>query len=404
VRELRQKDFVDVTLLGNYPYDENESMIRYAEMLRKLLSAEGIQVEIIRPEPFFGRLKRSSHGLGKWLGYIDKYILFPISLRRYVQRRKSAEGKATDEFLVHICDHSNAIYTRWLQDVPHVVTCHDVMAIMSARGLIPGQTTGGTGRILQSWILSGLRGANHIVCVTPESRNDLLRLAPELENRSEVIENPLNYPYAPMSETEAVAQLEQEFSGAFRAGKDRFLLHVGGNQWYKNREGVIRIYARFCETYPEFIRILPVKLVMVGKPPTEAMLRLVSEKGLNEGVIFLTSVSDQQLCAFYSLAKLLLYPSIKEGFGWPIVEAQACGCPVVTSDLPPMNRLAGSTALLASPESESTFVPPIFQMLNESTVQRMVRKEEALRHSQKFEPNMFLDQILKMYGATVKKK
>jgi glycosyltransferase involved in cell wall biosynthesis len=399
-----QKDFVDVTLLGNYPHDENESMVRFAEMLRNLLAARGIQVEILQPEPFFGRLKRGSQGIAKWLGYLDKYIVFPISLRRYI-RRKRGNGQGNGEFLIHICDHSNAVYTRWLQDVPHLVTCHDVMAILAAGGHIPGIKVGWTGRVLQSWILSGLKNASFIACDTPETRKDLLMLVPELESRSCTVELPLNYPYAPMPVEKARAKISPLIvNTTFDPAMVRFLFHVGGNQWYKNREGVIRIYAQLCVSHPDMVKNLSLKLVMAGKPPTEEMQRLANAIGPEGSVIFVTSVSNQQLCAFYTEAEALIYPSLKEGFGWPIIEAQACGCPVVTSDRAPMNRLAGPAALLADPENESEFASQVFEILNESFEARKSRKNDALIHSRNFDPEVFVEQILLKYRQVIEKK
>jgi len=379
-------------------------MARYAEMLKKLLTARGIQVDVLQPEPLFGRLKRGSHGIGKWLGYVDKYILFPIFLRRYIRRRKEtkeANGPQAGEFIVHICDHSNAIYTRWLQDVPHFVTCHDVMAIMAAKGHIPGLKIGWSGRILQNWILSGLKNASFIACVTQETRKDLLMLAPGLEVRSCAIESPLNFPYAPMPEKEAFAELSVPATDTtFRPGMDPFLFHVGGNQWYKNREGVIRIYAQLCVAHPN---LTSVKLIMAGKPPTQEMRRLVKEKGIGKQLIFVTSVSDQQLCAFYSTAEALIFPSLKEGFGWPIIEAQACGCPVITSDRAPMSRLAGPASVLADPEDESGFALQIFRILEESPKARKSRKADSILHAQSFDPEVFLNQILLRYEEVVRK-
>ena len=392
---------MNVTLLGNYSHDGHESMVRYAEMVQGLLAAEGHQVRIIRPWPFFGRLRPSGQGIGKWLGYLDKYILFPFTLRRYVRRQKAADPQGT--FLIHICDQANALYTRWLQDVPHLVTCHDVMAIQIARGLVPGLTTGRTGRLLQDWILSGLKNAAYVVCDTPETRTDLLALVPELESRSRTLELPLNYPYAPMP----VAQARAELSGldaTFQPEKDRFLFHVGGNQWYKNREGVILVYAQFCASYPDWLRQHPLKLVLAGKPPTEAMLRLVTEKGLAGNVIFVTAVSNQQLCAFYTLAEALVYPSLKEGFGWPLVEAQACACPVVTSNRPPMHRLAGPAGLLAHPEDPAEFAARLFQIVSETPEMAQNRKAEALRHSANFDPKIFLQHMMAIYQIALSQK
>lgn len=379
-----------VTLLGNYAHDEQESMRRYAEMLKGLLEQKGWRVEILRPTPVFGRLKRSGQGLGKWLGYIDKFIIFPLMLEGHLRRQKAV--RKDEPFLVHICDHSNAMYTRWLRRMPHLVTCHDVLAIQSAHGLIPNHKTKWTGRLLQKAILTGLKQASYVICVSDETRNDLLALAPELKDRSETIENALNYPFTPMP----VDQSDRHLS---RLGvrETPFLFHVGGDQWYKNREGVISIFSRLCASRPD----LAVKLVMAGKPPTEAMRQLVEQESLTGKVIFTGTVTNEELCALYSRAEALVFPSLREGFGWPIIEAQACGCPVVTSNLPPMNRLAGPVALLADPASPDEFVRQLRDLLSQDPAARLQRKLGAQRHASGYDTPTFLNALLQAYDRVL---
>jgi glycosyltransferase involved in cell wall biosynthesis len=276
------------------------------------------------------------------------------------------------------------------------------MAIQSARGLIPGLKTGWTGRRLQDWILSGLRRANYVVCDTRETRHDLISLAPELESRSCTVEIPLNYPYAPMSITEATTVLSSLTSGTeFTLGRDRFIFHVGGNQWYKNREGLIRSFAQLCASYPDFVRDHSVKLVMAGKSPTDDMRHLVEKSGLTERILFITDVSNQQLCAFYSLAEVMAYPSLKEGFGWPLIEAQACACPVVTSNRPPMSRLAGPAGLLADPENAADFAEKLYRILSEDLEARGNRKTESLQHSRNYDGPAFLNQMNLVYQTVL---
>ena len=88
-----------ILLVGNYPLDDQPSMSRYAEMLRREMMHRGHAAELVLPGAFFGLLHREGP-MGKWLGYIDKYLLFPWVLRRL--------AKGFD--LVHICDHSNSMY------------------------------------------------------------------------------------------------------------------------------------------------------------------------------------------------------------------------------------------------------------------------------------------------------
>lgn len=72
---------MNILLVGNYPHPWQESMQRFAEVLRARLSAEGHHVRLLRPSPLLGRLAPSGMGVGKWLGYMDRYGPFIFQLR-----------------------------------------------------------------------------------------------------------------------------------------------------------------------------------------------------------------------------------------------------------------------------------------------------------------------------------
>ena len=118
-------------------------MLRFASLLGHELSKRGHSVRLIQPQPLFGKLGRDLSWVQKWFGYVDKFIIFPLQLRRL--------KKGFD--VVHICDHSNSMYVRQVADLPHVVTCHDLLAIRSALGEIPQNPTSSTGKILQHLFL-----------------------------------------------------------------------------------------------------------------------------------------------------------------------------------------------------------------------------------------------------------
>jgi hypothetical protein len=156
-----------ILLIGNYPVDEQKSMSAFADMLVNNLLQSGNKVELLKPQSVCLPDKiNKPQKLWKWIGYIDKFVIFPFILRK----------KAKDFDVVHICDHSNAMYAFWLQDKPTVATCHDVIAIEAARGMIPGWRVGITGKILQKWIFEGLNKVNEVVCVSSYTKNHLLDL------------------------------------------------------------------------------------------------------------------------------------------------------------------------------------------------------------------------------------
>lgn len=308
-------------------------MDRFASLLFYGLKSRGHDVRLLKPPPLIGRLRPSPTGLGKWIGYIDRFVFFRPQLWR--------AAKWAD--VVHICDQANAMYVPWLKEKLHLITCHDMHAIRSSLGETKEHRLGATGRTYQRWILSGLQQAQHVVCVSETTSEDFLRLAWVAKNRMSVVLNGLNYPYRHMREEEALCHLNQFGLWDFKP----FFLHVGNNNWYKNKTGLLRIFAHIVRHDKH------VNLLIAGTPLSSGMRTMASDLGISDRIREATKVTNEQLCAFYSTAEGLIFPSLAEGFGWPIIEAQACGCPVFTSNRMPMTEVGGSGAVYFDPEDES---------------------------------------------------
>lgn len=371
---------VRILLVGNYPTDRQESMQRFTAMLKTGLEHLDHQVQLIRPEPFVGKLKLGADGLGKWLGYVDKFILFPRQLRQAIQWAD----------VVHICDHANAIYTQYLQEVPHLVTCHDLLAIRSALGTIPENPTKWTGQQLQRLILTGLNQAQRVVCVSEQTRRELLQVIQLDDSVVTVIYNGLNYPYTPMTAIDA-----QQHLVALKVSLTKpFLLHVGVNNWYKNRLGVLQIFNHLRQQH-----LADLHLVMVGNPFTQEMNQFVQDQKLQELVTELVAIANEDLRALYSTATALLFPSWQEGFGWPIAEAQACGCPVFTSNRAPMTEVGGDAAIYFDPTQPQAAAQVIAQHLP-----KVVHLRQAgLLNAQRFATDLMIQFYVQLY-TNIKQK
>jgi glycosyltransferase involved in cell wall biosynthesis len=322
-----------VLLISNYRPDKQHSMLRYAQMLQYELNKRGLAVHVVHPPIVLGGFLFFPDLLKKWLGYIDKYLFAPAYLRK----------QAVQADIIHVCDHSNAMYLRCAGTKRALVTCHDLLAIFGARGAYPGVKVGFTGRIQQRWIATNLSRAQHVICVSAKTQDDLESLAPGIRANTAVIHHHLNWNYAPalpqaIIEEKRKSHLEPEAE---------YLLHVGGNYWYKNRLGAMKIFFALRK-YPRF---QDVKLITAGKSWTSEMRRYCQSTGLINEIIERVDVSNEELQALYSGAIALLFPSLEEGFGWPVLEAQACGCPVITSNRPPMTEIAGEGALFIDPST-----------------------------------------------------
>lgn len=371
-----------ILLIGNYSPDSIVSMDKFADMLTNNLTKLGHEVRVIRPKVYFNSFQKLPKILRKWLAYIDKLILFPPQL---IQELSWAD-------VVHICDHGNAVYINYLQNSPHVVTCHDLFAIRAGLGEFVEHRTGWTGKKLQQMILKGLDRAQNVVCVSEETKNDLLRLSTIDKNSVDVIPMGLNYPYSPMKTYEAKQHLEALGISVNRP----FILHVGANHWYKNRLGVLSIFQQliFNSQASEF------DLVMVGKAMTNEMRQFIKKYNLEERVIELIGINNEDLQALYSSAVALLFPSLYEGFGWPIVEAQACGCPVFTSNRPPMNDVGGEAAIYIEANNYQLAATKMAHYLPD--LEKV--KVKSIINAQRFSTEKMTDRYLNLYQVAIKEK
>lgn len=370
-----------ILLVANYLPDAQESMQRFAALLGTGFAHAGHTVRTLRPSVIAGCVARNDSA-AKWLGYVDKFALFPRVLR---------EAAAWAQ-IVHVCDHSNAFYMKYLAGRPHVVTCHDLLAVRSAIGDIPRRETRWSGRRLQSMILTGLGRARHIVCVSDSTRHDVLRIVPDAarqHNKITRIYNGLNYPYAPMDRGQAEGRLTRLGLSPRRP----FLLHVGGNQWYKNRPGVIDIFAR--------LRTLEdgrdLALVMAGKPWTAELRQLILSRKLESSAVELSNVPEEDLRALYSSAELMLFPSLAEGFGWPVIEAQACGCIVAASNFAPMTEVGGDAAIYVDPADPESAALKLWKVLRSAPGLRVALRQAGLRNAARFSAASMIGAYLNLY-------
>jgi glycosyltransferase involved in cell wall biosynthesis len=308
----------------------SQSHQHFARMLVRAYQTRGHAVELRQPNAV---LRRHINGrLAKWAGYVDQYLVFPYRMRRRI-------AKDPADTLYVFCDQALGPWVPMVADRPHVVHCHDLLALKSALGHLPENPTSWTGRIYQRYIRAGFQQAQHFISVSQKSRADLHRLGGVEPLISEVVYNGLNHPFKRQDAQASRAILT-------RAGLSvppRFLLHVGGGQWYKNTIGVLNLYGQYVA-----MRVASgqpaLPLWMVSPSPTAPLKAVIDSLPKQGSVRFFQKLDTDCIEALYSLAEALIFPSLAEGFGWPIAEGLACGCPVITTGEAPMTEVGGTHA------------------------------------------------------------
>ncbi len=363
-----------VLLVGNYKYDGATSMHIWADVLERELRRVGIGVESIAPRPALGKLHPSAHGVGKWLGYIDRFVLFPRQLR-------AAAARAD---IVHLCDHGGAMYAPMIAAGPVVVTCHDMIAVRTARGELPEMRASLFGKVLQRWICHGLRRAVRVVCVSRATFDDARRLLKTEKNLC-VIPNSLNYPFEPL----AAEEVERRLAPLDRL-KTAFVLHLGSNLAYKNREGVLRVFA-------QAVRGMELQLAFAGEPLDGKLLRLAHSLAIEDRIVQIPRPDAATIEALYNRALCLLFPSRYEGFGWPTIEAQACGCPVVASNIAPFAESLGPSAALFPQEDEAGMAAAIRRIAAEEQFREQLRQRGLDNVRERFQTARMIGEYRALY-------
>lgn len=306
-----------------------QSMERYAAMLKEGYEARGHQVVLWAPA---ARLRRHVAGTrwAKWAGYVDQFVLFP----RWVRQALPLQPPDT---LFVLCDQALGPWAPMIRQRPHVVHCHDLLALRSALGDLPENPTSLTGQLYQRYIRRGFEQARHFISVSDKTRSDLHRFSAVRPLTSERVYNGLNFPYAPLPPAQAQQALRTAGLPVEARG---MLLNLGNHNWYKNQVGLVLLYARYARGVAD-----PLPLWCVSEAPDPPLLAALAQVPPQGRVLFFQGLDNPTLQAAYSHARAFLFPSLAEGFGWPLLEAQACGCPVLTTDDAPMNEVAGPAAV-----------------------------------------------------------
>lgn len=173
-----------------------------------------------------------------------------------------------------------------------------------------------------------LAKADHIICVSESTRRDLFRFYDIAEEKVTVV--PLG---------SAIGTDEQVPA----PDADAYFLHVGGRYEYKNFDGLIRAFGR-SKLYMRY------RLVSFSSRPLEQReYQVMKEAGVPiESVVHMTG-DDAKLAQCYARATALVFPSLYEGFGIPLLEAMRCRCAVITSNTSSMPEVAGDAALYCNP-------------------------------------------------------
>jgi glycosyltransferase involved in cell wall biosynthesis len=266
------------------------------------------------------------------------------------------------------CDllHSLAFVTPFWRPCPAVVTVYDLSFIH-----YPERYPAFRRHYLTSQTRRSCHSARRVVAISESGRQDIHRLYGVPQERIDVVPPGVGPAYRP----HPAAEIE-----AFRQKEDlpsQFLLHIGTLQPRKNLPVLLEALARLKR--PELL------LVLVGGKGWffDEIYARVKALNLEKQVRFTGYVADEELPLWYNAAAIFVFPSLYEGFGMPVLEAIACGTPVIAANTSSIPEVAGSAARLFAPQDVDSLVEHIQTVLDNSSLANSMR-ECGLEQAQHF--------------------
>lgn len=297
----------------------------------------------------------------------------------------------------HIVDHSYAHLALILPPERTVVTCHDLDLFRClthpATEIRPLWF-----RMMARRVLKGLQAARHVIFVSESVRQQADRLGLISQSRSSIAYNGADHD----STVDTAAEREADrFIGSSLNGsgcKGPMLLSVGSTAPRKRVDVLLRVLAGVREEFPE------VQLVRVGGPLTGPQQELAQRLGVAEAIVELPFLRRAVLTAVYQKADLLLQPSDAEGFGLPVVEAMAQGCPVLASDLPVLREVGGHAAIYCPAGNVSRWSITASNLLHRSRSDPAawnVLCTQSRENAARFHWRDAADQVAAVYGQVI---
>jgi glycosyltransferase involved in cell wall biosynthesis len=377
-----------VAVLADFPEEGWRSMDRVADCLIAELAgshADRIEATRICP-PFRHRSTRLWRGRGST--NLDRLANRLIDYPRHA-------GRLADRFDVfHLIDHSYAQVVHRLPAARTVVTCHDLDTFRSL--FRPAEEPRSTlFRAMTSHILAGLGRAACVTCDTATVRDELVASGAVPYNRTLVAPMGVGAEFGPRADPEAdrrAADLLLSPPGTLE------VLHVGSTIPRKRLDLVLACCAALRPCVPAL------RLVRVGGNLTGEQEQLAADLGLAGDVVQLPPIDDRTLAAVYRRAAVVLLPSDREGFGLPLVEALACGTPVVAADLPVLREVGGAAATYCAGTAATDWAAAVGGLLREAVErphERARRVAAGVAWAQRFSWTAFANRLAAVYGTLV---
>lgn len=264
---------------------------------------------------------------------------------------KAIEKESID--LMHFTSNTASINIK----CPFVLTLHDIIYL--EKWFSEGSLYQIAGHFYRRWNVPKITPkASYILTVSEFEKVQIQKALQIKYNKIKAVYNAYNQKFRIIEETEVLESIKEKYNLP-----KSFIFFLGNKAPKKNMKRVLEAYASYCSKVTN-----PIKLV-IAESSEEEIKKILSEIKQTEilkNIVLTGYIRHDELPAIYNLATLFLYPSLRESFGIPIIEAMACGTPVITSNTSAMPEVAEDAAMLVNPFDVDAITNAIIKVLEKT--------------------------------------
>lgn len=269
--------------------------------------------------------------------------------------------------------------------IPKVVTVHDLTFY-----IYPELACRQNRAILQWLLPASIKAADAVIADSKNTKQDIINYLGTRPEKIKVIPLAASEIFQKIHNREELDRVKLKYSLP-----EEYMLFVGTIEPRKNLERLLKAYKQVIDRRTD----LPHQLVMVGRLGWlyKDILRIYHDLGMGNRVKLLGYVDEEDMSAIYNGAALFVYPSLYEGFGLPVLEAMACGIPVITSNISSLPEVAGNCCHLVNPLDVEELAYAIERILESPTLQGQMAKA-GLARSREFSWRRTAEETFKLYS------
>lgn len=232
------------------------------------------------------------------------------------------------------------------------------------------------------------KSCKKVVTPTEFERANLIQYFKLNRSKIEIVPNGVNDSFRRITDSSLLGRVREKYSLP-----DRFLFYLGNTEPRKNIHNLLKAYSEISSSDGSVPNLV---ITNIQSSFLESVLKKLNQEKLSEKIILVGYVDSSDLPALYSLADFFLYPSLREGFGLPILEAMACGTPVITSLASAMPEIAQNAALLVDPFDYKQIKEAMAKLVRNDQLKEDL-KEKGLERAKAFSWKASAEKILSIY-------